>query len=316
MPRIVTVTCLLACLSASAFGQFGSNTARRVISGTAAPPALCNASPVDMYARTGATLPGLYVCLTTNTWSGPLATSAGSGTVSANNGVVNAIATYAAAGGSTTVAPAANTACIPGATSGSVCLSAPAIAGTITNAATFTNSLQLPTGTALSFNGDTGLSRTSAGVFAMGNGTAGDQQATLRVNQIALGTGAVDTNISRDGAGIFDFGTGATFSTAGRVKAAGYMSVGTTFTSNAGCSETSLAGGATAGKYNSGTTGTCTVVITMGNSATAPNGWSCKANDLTTVADTQNQTATSTTTATISGTTVSGDVINFSCIGY
>jgi len=98
MPRIVTIACLLVCLSAPAFGQFGSNTARRVISGTAAPPATCNASPVDMYARTGATLPGLYVCLTTNTWSGPLATSAGAGTVSANNGVVNAIATYAAAG--------------------------------------------------------------------------------------------------------------------------------------------------------------------------------------------------------------------------
>lgn len=72
----------------------------------------------------------------------------GSGTVSPNNGVTNAIATYAAAGGSTTVGPALNTACIPGATSGSVCLSAPAVAGTSTNPITISNILAVPNGAA------------------------------------------------------------------------------------------------------------------------------------------------------------------------
>jgi len=71
------IVCSLLCLATSVFGQFGSNTARRITSGTAAPPALCNAGPVDVYARTGATSPGLYLCLTTNTWTGPLG---GSGT--------------------------------------------------------------------------------------------------------------------------------------------------------------------------------------------------------------------------------------------
>jgi hypothetical protein len=96
----------------------------------------------------------------------------------------------------------------------------------------------------------------------------------------------------------------------------GTLVEGTKFTSNAGCSETALVGGATAGSFTSGTTGTCTVTITMGGSATAPNGWACFANDLTTPSDTIKQTATSTTTATLSGTTVSGDAINFSCTGF
>ena len=105
MPRIVTIACLLACLSASMFGQFGSNTARRINSGTAAPPATCNANPVDVYARSGGVSAGLYLCLTTNTWTGPLATSSGSGTVNANNGSAGAGVFYPAAAGSTTVGP-------------------------------------------------------------------------------------------------------------------------------------------------------------------------------------------------------------------
>jgi len=46
------------------------------------------------------------------------------------------------------------------------------------------------------------------------------------------------------------------------------------------------------------------------------NGYSCKASDLTTPADVINQTATTTTTATISGTTASGDVVNYACFAY
>jgi hypothetical protein len=74
-------------------------------------------------------------------------------------------------------------------------------------------------------------------------------------------------------------------------------------------------GGATiAGAYTSATTGTCTEVITSG--LTVPHGMSCRANDLTTTTDSQIQTATTTTTVTISGTTVSGDIINFACQAY
>jgi hypothetical protein len=90
-------------------------------------------------------------------------------------------------------------------------------------------------------------------------------------------------------------------------------SVGTAYTAS-GCSYTTILGGGFAGSYHSGTTGTCTVTVTF--SGTANNGYSCWANDLTTTANVIKQTATTTTTATLAGTTASGDIVNFGCIAY
>lgn len=106
-------------------------------------------------------------------------------------------------------------------------------------------------------------------------------------------------------------------STTPAVQTAGVISTGTKFTVS-GCSATATSGGATAGIYTSGTTGTCTTVITMNGATglTAPNGWSCYGNDITTPADLIGQSASTQTTATLKGTTISGDVINFGCIGY
>src|SRR5437660_6032132 len=75
--RKLLLAWLLSALVVPALAQFGSNTARRINSGTAAPPATCSSSPVDAYVRTGATLPGLYLCQSANTWSAPLSTSGG-----------------------------------------------------------------------------------------------------------------------------------------------------------------------------------------------------------------------------------------------
>jgi hypothetical protein len=122
-----------------------------------------------------------------------------------------------------------------------------------------------------------------------------------------------DTNLSRASAGVLAAGTGSAGSTAGQFKAAGYIHSGTKFTAS-GCSITSLIGGATAGSFTSGTAGTCTVVVTTG--ITAPNGYACFSNDLTTITDAIRQTATTATTFTLSGTTVSGDSINFGCDPY
>jgi hypothetical protein len=75
----------------------------------------------------------------------------------------------------------------------------------------------------------------------------------------------------------------------------------------------SQVGGNTAGRL----VATCaaqTLVLTF--ATTAPNGWACKASDQTTVADSMNQTASSATTATLTGTTVAGDTISFQCQGY
>jgi hypothetical protein len=106
-----------------------------------------------------------------------------------------------------------------------------------------------------------------------------------------------------------------TFSTTGDFTTGATTVGGTTFTAS-GCSSSTPVGGASAGSFDSGTSGTCTVTITMGNSVAAPHGWACFANDLTTSASTIKQTATTTTTVTLSGTTTSGDVVNFACTGY
>jgi hypothetical protein len=91
----------------------------------------------------------------------------------------------------------------------------------------------------------------------------------------------------------------------------GYVAGGSISVS--GCSLSAATGGQTAGKFTSGTTGTCTVTVTL---PAAPNGWACRASDITTVADVINQTASATTSCTISGTTATNDVIVFSAIGF
>ena len=84
-----------------------------------------------------------------------------------------------------------------------------------------------------------------------------------------------------------------------------------------GCTATFGNGGPSAGTFSSGTSGTCTVTITMGGGAQTNSGYACWINDLTTPADTLHQVFTgSTTQVSFTGTTVSGDLINFGCMGY
>jgi len=101
-------------------------------------------------------------------------------------------------------------------------------------------------------------------------------------------------------------------------QADAFQSTGTKFTIS-GCSAGTTVGGASAGQFASGTTGTCTVVITMNGATglTATNGWACHAVDISAAAPILlPQTATSTTTCTISGTTTSGDTIVFMAMAY
>lgn len=70
----------------------------------------------------------------------------------------------------------------------------------------------------------------------------------------------------------------------------------------------------TAGFITSATTGAYTGILTF-SGVTATTGWSCVANNMTT-ANLLRMTANNTTTATISGTTVSGDVLNYICHPY
>ena len=96
------------------------------------------------------------------------------------------------------------------------------------------------------------------------------------------------------------------------IHASSIISGGTKFTIS-GCSAGTTVGGATAGTFASGTTGSCTVVITL---PTAPTGYACAASDQTTPANLISQSANSTSSCTLTGTTVSGDVIAFSARGF
>ncbi len=133
-------------------------------------------------------------------------------------------------------------------------------------------------------------------------------------------TGTLDTTVSRDGAGVVDVGT-AQGNTTGKLQASAFISKGTKFTTNGGCGESSgtIVGGGTAGAITTAGSVSCTTIVTMGDSATAPNGWACNAVDLTTAIDALNphQSATTTTTATfVTGAIVANDVIQVSCNGY
>lgn len=83
-----------------------------------------------------------------------------------------------------------------------------------------------------------------------------------------------------------------------------------------GCSATSPTGNGDIGTYTSGTTGACTTTITPYGSSNiiANNGYICYAFDKTTLADiVQTQSAYTTTSATITGTTLTSDVVAFTC---
>lgn len=102
----------------------------------------------------------------------------------------------------------------------------------------------------------------------------------------------------------------------GNVQGPSYFSNGTTFTSSAGCSETSLVGGAGAGQFTSGTSGACTTTLTWGAGPSAPNHWSCLVFDQTT--STLGFVTSSTPSGvTITVTTISGDIVIVApCEGY
>ena len=221
-----------------------------------------------------------------------------------------------------------------GATSGKATISPPAVAGTVNNPIISSNALQLPAGSntigtvALSFAGNAGFYSPAVNVLCQVtnsgsttfcfNGLSmsiGSNGAFTMTSGAANGTS--DTGMSRNGGGVIAFGTGSAGNTTGRVQASSYMSTGTKFTTNAGCTEGTLVGGGSAGKFTVGQATACTTVITMGDGASAPNGWACFANDQTAVPATAiRQTASTTTTATLSMTVATSDVVSFHCVGY
>lgn len=103
-----------------------------------------------------------------------------------------------------------------------------------------------------------------------------------------------------------------TFLGSGKVTIGGAIQSGGTKFTATGCSNGTTVGGATAGSFVSGTTGTCAVTITL---PTATNGWTCYASDITTPVI-FTQTAKSTTSCIVSATTVTNDVVTFMAMSY
>jgi hypothetical protein len=101
--------------------------------------------------------------------------------------------------------------------------------------------------------------------------------------------------------------------------AALYNDTGTTFTSNAGCTETGLTGGATHGSFTIGTSSACTTILTFGGVTFPPNnGYTCWAFDMTNAPSVpiRQSGALSTAHVTFKMTATSGDLIVFGCNGF
>jgi hypothetical protein len=78
---------------------------------------------------------------------------------------------------------------LQGVTSGQATITAPSVAGTVTNSITISNSLQLPSGTVYKISTDSGISRIGTASLAVGNGSAGDISGNLSASSVTL-TGA------------------------------------------------------------------------------------------------------------------------------
>src|ERR1700683_361423 len=152
----------------------------------------------------------------------------------------------------------------------------------------------------------------SSGSAGPGNYTANPTSSTYTLygptsGSCQLSVTATLGTLQLCGAGNVDIDSSGDVQVSGALMAIGTQTV-------SGCSLTGAVGGASAGSFARGTSGTCTVTITPG--ITATHGYTCDSHDITTTADTIKQTAYSTTTATISGTTVSGDTVTWSCIAF
>lgn len=107
-----------------------------------------------------------------------------------------------------------------------------------------------------------------------------------------------------------DVWAGANVIATGAHIAKGSAPVGTT----GSCVASSFVGGTTAGKFSAAVCAGGTIILS--GLPTAPNGYTCSAQDQTTPGDTLKQTANTTTSATFTATTVAADVVVFMCMAW
>lgn len=149
------------------------------------------------------------------------------------------------------------------------------------------------------------------GFYAAGGGS-------LRPIGTTTTTGNVGYGVMRDYDGVAQLGTLVSQNNGNPDQLAvnsryGYLNGGSPPTLSGTCTTSAQVGGNTAGKF----TATCTsqtVILTFAGSAT--NGWTCEAKDLTTPADSLNETAYSATSCTLTGTTAASDSVVFSAQAF
>lgn len=128
--------------------------------------------------------------------------------------------------------------------------------------------------------------------------------------------GSQDVALGRAGAGKLAVTLGttdcSTVAFCGDLTLRSIVASGTTPTISSGTIGTGARN--SAGFFTSTTTGAYTGTLTF-NGTTAPVGWSCGVSNQTT-ANLFRQTSSTTTTAAFAGTTVSGDVISYTCVAY
>jgi len=101
----------------------------------------------------------------------------------------------------------------------------------------------------------------------------------------------------------------------GSSAAADFVSKGTVPIGTTGsCVASSFVGGSTAGKFSAAVCAGGTIILS--SLPTAPNGYTCNAQDQTTPADTLKQTANTVSSVTFTSTTVAADTVVFQCMAW
>jgi hypothetical protein len=125
--------------------------------------------------------------------------------------------------------------------------------------------------------------------------------------------GTLDLTLCRQSAGVLQIGASTGCGSTGQLLAEAYVAGGGT-PSVATCGTIGTGSFNTAGFITSNVTGSCVPVLTF-SGYTATTGWSCGISNGTTDVSIR-QTGSSTTTATFTSTTVSGDVLRYACFPY
>ena len=178
--------------------------------------------------------------------------------------------------------------------------------GRLTDSADMTGGILMSSGGSYFYQAGASI----AAVAALGPAVSGP--LVLGFTPAGADAAAQDTAVARSAAGVMEFNNG-TKGTLAEAKLRSLVFGGSPPTLSGTCTSGTQTGGNTAGTFLA----TCTaqtVILTF--AYTAPTGWICNAHDLSTPADALNQTASTTTTATLTGTTVASDKIAFNCMAY